>query len=237
MKTFIRVIEVWVPSHDRSYLEYSGGLYSSANRFGAASGSRCFGRGEGLPGQAWEQGKPIVLKQFEGSYFQRTNAAQADGLTCGIAIPVFAGDFLTSVLVMFCGDDDEHAGAIELWHNDPKQGADMALVGVRGPVQFFVADVASGSGSASFSFFPEDGPLPPVSFHTNIAANTPLTLTVLGSGVQVGDAPFATGSLTYGVAVVATVPEPETYALMLLGLIGVGGMARRQQHAASLSVD
>lgn len=128
MKTFIRVVEVWVPSHDRSYLEYSSGLYSSANRFGAASGSRCFGRGEGLPGQAWEQGQPIVLKQFEGSYFQRTKAAQADGLTCGIAVPIFAGDFLTSVLVMFCGDDDQHAGAIELWHNDPAQGADMALV-------------------------------------------------------------------------------------------------------------
>lgn len=128
MKTFIRVVEVWVPSHDRSYLEFSGGLYSSAHRLGAASGSRCFGRGEGLPGQAWEQGRPIVLKRFEGSYFQRTKAAQADGLTCGIALPIFAGDFLTSVLVMFCGDDEQHAGAIELWHNDPAQGTDMALV-------------------------------------------------------------------------------------------------------------
>ena len=112
----------------------------------------------------------------------------------------------------------------------------FALFGVRGPVQFFVTDVASGSGSASFGFFPEDGPLSPVSFHTNIAANTPFTLTVLGSGVPVGDAPFATGSLTYGVAVVATVPEPETYALMLLGLVGVAGMARRQQRAASPSI-
>ncbi len=112
----------------------------------------------------------------------------------------------------------------------------FALFGVRGPVQFFVADVASSGSSATFSFFPEDGPLSPVSFHTSIAANTPFYLTVLGSGVPVGDAPFATGSLTYGVAVVATVPEPETYALMLLGLIGVGGMARRQQRAASPSI-
>lgn len=112
----------------------------------------------------------------------------------------------------------------------------FALFGVRGPVQFFVADVASGGNSASFGFIPEDGPLSPVSFHTTIAANTPFSLTVLGSGIPVGDAPFATGSLTYGVAVVATVPEPETYALMLLGLIGVGGMARRQQRVASPSI-
>ena len=111
----------------------------------------------------------------------------------------------------------------------------FALFNVIRPAQFFVADIAVTNGSriASFSFFPEDGPLSPVSFHTSIAANTPFTLTVFGSGVPVGDAPFATGSLTYGVAVVATVPEPETYALMLLGLIGVGGMARRQQRAAS----
>ena len=112
----------------------------------------------------------------------------------------------------------------------------FALFGVRGPVQFFVAEVASGGNSTTFSFVPEDGPLSPVSFHTSIAANTPFTLTVLGSGVPVGDAPFASGSLTYGVAVVASVPEPGTYALMLLGLIGVGVMARRQQRARSPSM-
>lgn len=128
MNTFIRVVEVWVPSNDRTYLEYGAGLYGSASRFGAASQTRCFGRGEGLPGQAWEQRQPIVLKQFEGSYFQRTQAAHAEGLTCGIALPIFAGDFLLAVLVLFCGDDEVHAGAIELWHNDPAQGADMTLV-------------------------------------------------------------------------------------------------------------
>lgn len=127
MNTFIRVAEVWLPSADRTRLDYSGGLYDGAERFAAASSTRSFAHGEGLPGRAWAQGKPIVLKQFEGSYFQRTEAALADGLTCGIALPIFAGDFLTSVLVMFCGDDEAHAGAIELWHNDPAQTADMSL--------------------------------------------------------------------------------------------------------------
>ena len=128
MKTFIRAIEVWVPGVDRSVLEFGGGLYGQATRFAALSRSLCFGRGEGLPGQAWEQGCPIILKQFDGSYFRRTAAAQAEGITCGIAIPIFAGDFLTSVLVMFCGDDAAHAGAIELWHNDPAASNDMTLV-------------------------------------------------------------------------------------------------------------
>jgi len=124
--TFIRAAEVWVPGRDRNTLEFSAGLYGSAKRFGALSRSMCFGRGEGLPGQAWAQGRPVMLRQFAGSYFRRTAAAHADGLTAGIALPIFAGDFLTSVLVIFCGDDDDHAGAIELWHN-AAPSADMTL--------------------------------------------------------------------------------------------------------------
>lgn len=128
MKTFIRAVEYWVPSHDRSILEFGGGHYGGATRLAAASRALCFGLGEGLPGQAWEAGHPIVLKQFEGSYFRRTAAAQAGGITCGIAVPIFAGDFLMSVMVIFCGDDEQHAGAIELWHNDPATSHDMTLV-------------------------------------------------------------------------------------------------------------
>ena len=127
MKTFIRACEVWVPSTDRTMLEFGGGLYGAATRFAAISRTLCFGRGEGLPGQAWEQGRPIVLKQLDGSYFRRTAAAHAEGITCGIAVPIYAGDFLTSVLVIFCGDDEAHAGAIELWHNDPAESNDMTL--------------------------------------------------------------------------------------------------------------
>ena len=114
MKTFIRASEVWVPSTDRTMLEWGGGLYRAAPRFAAISRTLCFGRGEGLPGQAWEQERPIVLKVVQGSYFRRTAAAHAEGITCGIAVPIYAGDFLTSVLVIFCGDDEAHAGAIEL---------------------------------------------------------------------------------------------------------------------------
>lgn len=86
-----------------------------------------FGLGEGLPGQAWSQGRPIVLRQFEGSASKRTEAAQAVGLTCAIAMPLPAGNDL-KVVVMFCGDDAAHASAIKLSRNDPAQSPDMALV-------------------------------------------------------------------------------------------------------------
>lgn len=125
--SFIRVVEVWVPGNDRGTLEFSAGLYGSARRFGALSRRMCFGYGEGLPGASWQAGRPLVLKQFEGANFRRTAAAQSEGLTCGIAMPVFAGDFLTAVLVIFCGDDQAHAGAIELWANDPVVSRDLTL--------------------------------------------------------------------------------------------------------------
>ncbi len=128
MKTFIRVIEYWVPGEDGSLLEFGGGLFGPATRFAAATRELCFGRGEGLPGQAWESGHPIVLKQLEGSYFRRAAAAKAEGLTCGIAVPIFKGNDLSAVVVIFCGDDADHAGAIELWGNDPTESKDMNLV-------------------------------------------------------------------------------------------------------------
>lgn len=127
MKTFIRVVEVWVPSADGSLLEFGGGLYGSTRGFGAISRSMCFGRGEGLPGQAWESGRPIILKALQGGYFRRGQAAAAEGLTCAIALPTFVGNELKAVLVIFCGDDREHVGAIELWHNDPANSPDLVL--------------------------------------------------------------------------------------------------------------
>ena len=127
MKTFIRVIEYWVPSEDGSLLEFGGGLFGEAARFAAISNNLCFGRGEGLPGLAWDSGHPIVLKTLEGSYFRRAKAAQAAGLTCAIAVPIFKGDRLSAVTVFFCGDDEDHAGAIELWRNDPAESSDMTL--------------------------------------------------------------------------------------------------------------
>jgi hypothetical protein len=120
--TFIRVVEVWVPDAEGALLVLGSAHYGAARRFGMSSRDMCFGRGEGLPGEAWEAGHPIVLKQFEGSTFRRTAAAHADGLSCGIALPVFAGQTLKAVVLIFCGDSpdeaDRQAGAIELWRNE-----------------------------------------------------------------------------------------------------------------------
>jgi len=126
-RTFMRAVEYWVPGRDRTTLEFGGGLYGAATRFAAVSRQMVFGRGEGLPGHAWEAGHPVVLKDLQHPMFRRAAAARAAGFTSGIALPIFAGEFLTSVLVIYCGDDDHHAGAIEVWHNDPAAGREMRL--------------------------------------------------------------------------------------------------------------
>jgi hypothetical protein len=126
-KTFIRVAEVWVPSADGHLLELAGGLFDEAPAFGAISRTMCFGRAEGLPGHAWHEGRPILLRGFEGSYFRRTAAARAAGLTCAVAWPIFRGETLTSVVVLLCGDSEDHVGAVELWRNDPRVTGDLSL--------------------------------------------------------------------------------------------------------------
>ena len=138
MNTLIKAVEVWLPTPDHSLLEFGGGLFGRATGFGASSRVMCFGRGEGLPGRAWFDGRPIVLKQFEGSYFRRTDAAREAGYTCAIALPVFVGEQMTAVVVFFCGgsstEESAHDGAVELWHHNARVTSDMTLVdGYFGP--------------------------------------------------------------------------------------------------------
>lgn len=124
---FIRATEIWVPTADRKQLQLGAGLYGPLRAFEAVSQQTQFGYDEGLPGKAWAAGHPIVLKDLTNSYFKRGDAASAAGLTCAVALPIFAGQFLIAVLVLFCGDDREHVGAIELWHTPPGS-VEMGLV-------------------------------------------------------------------------------------------------------------
>lgn len=127
MKTFIQVSEIWVPSRNRTVLEFQGGLYGPYKQLRMASERMCFGYDEGLPGKAWAARHPILLKDWQQPYFRRAEAMREAGLTCGVALPIFAGDYLLAVVVMFCGNDADSVGAIELWHNDPALSYDMSL--------------------------------------------------------------------------------------------------------------
>lgn len=138
MKTFIKVIEIWIPDRERTQLEFGAGLYGALTEFKTASEQQHFAFDEGLPGKAWAEGHPIVLTKFEHSCFKRTAAAQKAGLTCGIAMPIFSGDFLLAVVVFLCGDDEEHAGAIEVWRNNPVDNSSLHVMdGYYGTLEHF----------------------------------------------------------------------------------------------------
>lgn len=147
MDSFIRVAEVWQPSADGTVLELADGLFEAAPRFGAASRGMCFGRGEGLPGRAWELGRPLLLPRLEGSYFRRAAAARAAGLDGAAAIPVFRDGRLTCVVVLLCATGA--SGAIELWHNDPRVTGDLRL-----------EEAIAGAGAAALEALGRDAYLP-----------------------------------------------------------------------------
>ncbi len=215
--TFIRVAEVWVPDPGRTLLEFGGGLYGRARRFGALSRSMCFGRGEGLPGEAWEHGRPIVLQKFGGSSFRRTEAAHAEGLTCGIALPIFAGDLLTSVLVLFCGDGNgtgdgaANAGAIEVWHNDPATGKDMTL-----------ADGYYGNTADAFEFISRRTSFRPGTGLPGLAwqSGLPVFMPDLGKGGRFlrADSAVKVG-INRGFAIPCSTRGPDTYVMAFLSAL------------------
>ena len=158
MKTFIKVTEIWIPDKERTQLEFGSGLYGGLTDFKADSEQQKFAYNEGLPGKAWAAGHPIVLTKFEHSYFKRIAAAKNAGLTCGIAIPVFSGDFLMAVVVFLCGDDEDHAGAIEVWCNNSVSENNLSVMdGYYGTLQHFETisrqlSVPKGQGLAGLAW-------------------------------------------------------------------------------------
>ncbi len=143
MKTFIKVAEIWIPGKDRTQLELDSGAYGGLEDFKTASEQTRFNYYEGVPGTAWALGHPVVVKEFTHSCFKRTEAAKKAGLTCAIGIPVFSGEFLMAVVVFLCGDDEEHAGAIEVWGNDP-DGSDGWVLSTATTVHWTILSLSPG---------------------------------------------------------------------------------------------
>ncbi|XDB00383.1 GAF domain-containing protein (plasmid) [Sulfitobacter sp. LCG007] len=212
VRTFIEVTEVWIPEGDRLVL--GAGSYGALDAFAAASGKESFAKGEGLPGKAWAEARPVVLKGFEGSYFKRTDAAKAAGLTSAVAVPVFDGSTLRAVLVTLCGDDENRTGAIEVWSE-----ADGLLTlddGYYGAAKHF-------EWVSQHTQFPRGQGLPGGVW----AANTPVLMRDLGSGYRFIRAESAgKAGLTNGLGLPVPVPGGKTYVLTLLSALGTP-LARR----------
>lgn len=211
-RTFIEVTELWVPEGDR--LQLAAGNYGALTDFAAVSGAESFAKGEGLPGKAWAEARPVVLKGFEGSYFKRTEAARAAGLTSAVALPIFAGEVLKAVLVVLCSDDEARTGAIEVWRE--KDGLLMLDDGYYGAAKHF-------EWVSQHTHFPRGQGLPGGVW----AAATPILMRDLGSGYRFIRAESAgRAGLTTGLGIPVPVPGGATYVLTLLSARGTP-IARR----------
>ena len=129
MQMFIKAAEVWQPDAADARLKLAAGHYGTGvEAFQTSSESMSFGCGEGLPGQSWAEGRPLIWTELNDGNFLRAAAADEAGIACGVAVPVFAGEFLQAVLVLFCGKGDEIAGAVEVWSNPPGSDTELKLV-------------------------------------------------------------------------------------------------------------
>ncbi|HEX6654188.1 MAG TPA: SpoIIE family protein phosphatase [Thermoleophilaceae bacterium] len=73
-----------------------------ADAFERATGELVLDRGEGLPGQAWESGRPCWLGDaIEAGTFKRTEEAAAAGLHGGMAFPVISAERCVGVIEVF----------------------------------------------------------------------------------------------------------------------------------------
>lgn len=205
-RTFIEVTEVWVPEGDR--LTLSTGNFRALESFEETTRRESFAKGEGLPGKAWADGRPVVLKEFEGSYFKRTEAAKEAGLTSAVAVPIFCGKDLKAVLVVLCGDDENRTGAIEVWQS--KSGALMLDDGYYGAAKHF-------EWVSQHTHFPPGQGLPGGVW----SANTPILMRDLGSGYRFIRADSAgQAGLTTGLGLPIPSPLGQTYVLTLLSARG-----------------
>lgn len=210
--SFIRIAEVWLPNPDNTRLEFGGGLFGEAERFAAATRSLSFALGEGLPGLAWKEGRPILLKDFESLHFRRMVAANEAGLSCAVALPLFVGQALKAVLVLFGGSADARAGAVELWHNNPRVTTDMTLV-----------DGYYGMASDSFealskdTFLPRGTGLPGLAWQGGGA----VFMEDLGASPRfLRGATAAEAGITRGLGLPCPTKTDEVYVLTLLSALG-----------------
>lgn len=111
----VGVFEVWEPAGVYEELALKHGFYGRMERFQNVSSFVRFEKGNGLPGQVWQQSSSVIhddLSNHPG--FLRAAGASADLLRSAIGIPVGADRF-HSTAVLISSAISPIAVAIEVW--------------------------------------------------------------------------------------------------------------------------
>lgn len=202
--SFIRATEIWVPDPTGARLTRAEGIYEPESPFAATSAGMSFAKGEGLPGRAWAEARPVLMLDLTEPGFLRGEAARAEGLGAALAVPVFRDAALQAVIVtLFAAGEPSH-GAVEIWR------AQDGLMRLQGG--FYGGAAAFGTASQDVTFQRGQG-LPGAVW----AANVPYLLQDLSraSGFLRAEAAAAAG-LARGLGLPIPVPAGEPYVLTLL---------------------
>jgi len=114
-------IELWANNNENE-LRLQDGYFGELSRFEWISRKLTIMRGRGLPGNAWEQAKPIVIQDLSNSssFLRAINAAEA-GISTGLAIPFYYSESAVQVLALLSAKGTPIAKCFEIWLRDEEK--------------------------------------------------------------------------------------------------------------------
>lgn len=110
--SFVQVVEIWVP--DGNVLRHHSGAYGVHAELARKSAQTTFRKGQGLPGTAWSKGAPVAWPELR-HHAVREDIATSAALHAGVAIPIYRGEALSSVVCLLFGNPEHAGGAVEVW--------------------------------------------------------------------------------------------------------------------------
>lgn len=109
------VTEIWEPVGPYDEVRLTAGSFGKLERFQNVSSFVRFEKGNGLPGQVWQDRRALIQNELANHPgFLRAAGASAGSLQSAIGIPVFADRFLATV-VLIGSQNSPIAGACEVW--------------------------------------------------------------------------------------------------------------------------
>jgi signal transduction histidine kinase len=107
--------EVWVPDSEQNRLICYPAWFTrrpGMEEFRRVSLPLTFVKGEGFPGKAWTEARPIVLHELgDPERFVRATAAVKAGLKSAVAVPVLSGDYVELILCFYLSGDEDLAAS------------------------------------------------------------------------------------------------------------------------------
>ena len=128
MTSFIKAAEIWLPSSSGRFLTLGEAEYGDLTEFAQSSSEMVFALGEGLPGATWKAQTPLLWTDLTDPHFRRSEQAGRAGISCGLSIPIMAGEFVLAVVVLFFGSEPDLVGAVEIWQQSEENTSELKLL-------------------------------------------------------------------------------------------------------------